>query len=257
MRIRKTVDFGNERHVTNVNAPMFGNHKKRIGRIQGTSQAVKKINEEHSIDYCFGKLRMNFRPCDWHIALTYSDENYVDDEQRAMKDRRNFISKLRRRCIKAGIELKYLVMTEQGVKSKKWHHHFVLPQEISIAMLYECWQFGHIRILNTLYPDGDFRGLAKYFVDKTKGGQKEDDRKKGCSHYRFSKNCKDPVITYETGLSDTWLAVPRPPKGWRLKPDSLYNSVDGWGGYPYQKYILIREKSEKHKCRKKNSRRLI
>lgn len=251
-RIRKTVDFGNERHVTNVNAPMFGNHNSRGVSLRDTSEAVKKVNEEHSIDSCLGKLKMNFRPHDWHIALTYSDENYSGvDEKRALKDRRNFISKLRRRCRKAGIDLKYLVMSEQGVKSNKWHHHFVLPQEISIAMLYECWQFGQVRILNTMYSNGEFRGLAKYFVDKTKDGQKENDRRKGCSRYRFSKNCAEPKITYETGLSDTWLAVPRPPKGWVLKPDSLFNSVDGWGSYPYQKYILIKTGGEKTKCRRK------
>ncbi len=240
MRIRKIVDYGNERHITNTNAPMFRNHKKRSKKLRGTSAAVKKINEEHSVDIAFGKLKMNFKPHDWHTALTYSDENYTDDEDKVKRDKRNFISKLKNRCKKAGIELKYLTMTEQGVRSKKWHHHFILPQEIPISMLYECWKFGQIRILNTLYPDGDFRGLAKYFVDKTKGGQKDDDRERGKRRYSFSKNCIAPEITYETGLPDTWLSTPRPPRGWKLKPDSLYSDIDGWGGYPFQKYIIVK-----------------
>ncbi len=241
MRIRKTVDFGNEKYITNINAPMYGNHKKRSSRIGGTSKAVKKLNENHAIDECEGILKMNFKPFDWHIALTYSDDNYVGkDEEQVKRDKRNFLSKLKRRCQKCGIELKYLTMSEQGVRSDKWHHHFVLPQEISIAMLYDCWKFGQIRILNTLYANGDFRGLATYFVDKTKGGQKDDDRIKGQRRYSFSHNCVKPIITYETGLSDTWLRNPRPPKGWRIKADSVYNSVDGWGGYPYQKYILVK-----------------
>lgn len=241
MRIRKTVDLGNERRITNINAPMFGNHRRRSGKIRGTSDAVKKINEAHSVDECECTMKMNFVPHDWHIALTYSDENYPGvDEERALKDRRNFISKLKRRCEKCGIELKYLTMSEQGVRSNKWHHHFVLPQGISIAMMYECWAFGQIRILNTLYANGDFRGLAKYFVDKTKGGQKDDDRRKGQRRYSFSRNCIKPLITYETGLADTWLKNPRPPKGWRIKPDSVYNSEDGWAGYPYQKYTLVK-----------------
>lgn len=241
MRIRKTVDFGKEKRISNINAPMFRNHRKRTDRLNGTSAAVKKINEEHSVDECEGTLIMNFAPHDWHIALTYSDENYVGvDEERAMKDKRNFICKLKRRCEKLGIELKYLTMSEQGVKSDKWHHHFVLPQAISIPLLYECWTFGQIRILNTLYANGDFRGLAKYYVDKTKGGQKEDDRQKGKRRYSFSKNCVKPVITYETNLADSWRKTPRAPKGWMIKKGSLYNSVDGWGGYPYQKYTLIK-----------------
>ena len=54
------------------------------------------------------------------------------------------------------------------------------------------------------------------------------------------KFCGKPVITYETGLADTWRKNPRPPKGWHIKPDSVYNSEDGWAGYPYQKYTLVK-----------------
>lgn len=247
MRLRKTLDLGRKRIVTNVNAPMYGNHNKRYEKVKETSVAVKRVNQQHAVDYCNAMLEMNFKPHDWHIALTYSDENYVDvDEKRAAKDKRNFINKMKRRCEKSGIEFKYLTMTEKGVRSNKIHHHFVVPSEITRKMQFECWPFGQIRILNTLYADGDFYGLAQYYVDKTKGGQKEDDRKKFERRYSFSKNCLKPEITYETNLAETWLKVPRAPKGWYLDPDSLFVSTDSWGGYPFQKYTLIKIEEDKH-----------
>lgn len=105
----------------------------------------------------------------------------------------------------------------------------------------ECWPFGQIRILNTLYANGDFSGLAKYYVDKTKGGQKEDDREKGCSHFRFSNNCTGPKVTYEALYSYHWLKTPRAPQGYYVKPGSVYEGTDPFGSYPYQKYILVRK----------------
>ena len=245
-RVRKNIDCGKVRYVHNFIAPMFGNHAPRRKRSSETCPAVKKCNDDHNIDYVNAVLTMNFTVHDWHIALTYSDE-CADrlDEERVLKDRRNFITKLRRRCQKLGIELKYLTMTEQGVRSKRWHHHFVLPKEIPIPLLYECWGFGHIRILNTLYesPD-DFRGLAKYYVDKSKGGTKEDDRLKGQHRYSFSRNCEKPEVTYETGLAASWRSVPIPPDGWTVKPGSLFNGIDELSGYPFQKYTLVRVPDE-------------
>lgn len=239
-RVRKTIDCGNIRFISNFIAPMLGNHGKRSGKSLETSERVKKINEIHKVDYCEGMLHNNFVPLDWHVALTYDDEHCSGvDEERARKDTRNFRKKLERRCKKAGIELKYLTMTECGVRSARWHHHYVLPHSISIEMMYECWDKGSIRILNTLYKDGNFRGLAEYYVDKTKGGQKNDDSPRYKHKYSFSRNCTKPIVTYETGLGEKWRSAPVPPFGWRLKPDSLFNDVDSFG-YAYQKYTLIR-----------------
>lgn len=239
-RVRKTINCGNVKYIYNFIAPMYGNHKKRSGKLKGSSEAVKKINEIHAVDYCEAMINTNFSPHDWHIALTYDDEHYNGvDEERALKDRRNFINKLNRRCDKLGIDRRHLKMTEQGVRSKRWHHHFVLPQGIPPALMYECWTFGKIRILNTLYKDRDFRGLAQYFVDKTKGGAKEDDRPRYCHRYSFSRDCVKPIVTYETNLAEKWRDTPRPPVGWAIKPDSLYNSTDGFG-YNYQRYTLIK-----------------
>lgn len=244
-RVRKTIDCGNIRFISNFIAPMLGNHKKREERSLETSERVKKINEIHKIDYCEAMFNTNFSPGDLHIALTYDDEHYIGvDEERALKDRRNFIKKLRRRCKKLyDIDIKYCTMTEQGIRSDRWHHHFVLPRgtkEKPIEyLLDECWEKGRIRILNTLYKDGNFRGLAEYYVDKTKGGQKEDTAPRYKHKYSFSRNCAKPIVTYETDLSEKWRSTPLPPLGWQLKPDSLFNDVDSFG-YAYQKYTLIR-----------------
>ena len=233
------MDYGSEKIITNMCAPMFGNHRKRCRKFRGSSDAVKKINQAHKVDTVEGILKMNFQPGDWHLALTYSDEN-VGDEIKVRKDRRNFFAKLKRRCEKIGLEMKYISTVEQGVRSSKWHIHVVLPQKIPITTIFECWQFGQVRILNVLYRDGNFRGLAKYLVDRTKGGEIEDTSPAYSKSFSCSRNCVKPVITYETNLGESWRKTPRPPKGWAIKPDSIYNSSDGWGGYPYQKYVLVK-----------------
>ena len=236
--IKRTIYAGDEIYVTKINAPMFGNHNSRSERVKPTAPAVKKCSDFRAAELCEAKLKLNFRPHDWHIALTYSCPPEEQTDERCSKDLRNFLDKLKRRCIKNGITLKYLKMTEKGVRSHKIHHHLVLPQEISISMMYECWSFGQIRILNTLYANGDFKGLAEYFVDKTKGGQKDDDRKKGEHRFTFSRNCKEPKITYELIHFSRW-NKPAAPKGYIVKQDSIRTGTTS-AGFPYQRYTLIR-----------------
>lgn len=236
--IKRTIDAGDEIFITKISAPMFGNHSSRSKKAKPTAPAVKKCSDFRAAELCEAKLKLNFRPHDWHIALTYSCTAEEQTEERCAKDLRNFLDKLKRRCVKNDITLKYLKMTEKGVRSHKIHHHLVLPQEISIAMMYECWSLGQIRILGTLYPNGDLRGLAEYFVDKTKGGQKDDDRRKGEHRFSFSRNCAEPKITYEVINFSRWKA-PTAPRGFIVKKDSVRTGTT-LTGFPYQRYTLIR-----------------
>lgn len=254
MYVKSEMDMGDEIKVRKVMAPMYGNHNRRSKRIKPSREAVKKINFQHRVDLCSAKLKMNFKPHDWHIALTFDPNQYPDvTEEFAKKARADFVVKLRKLCRHDGIELKYLYMSEVGVKSGRWHHHFVLPAPtrhdpkagVTTDMLYECWKYGHIRILNTLYQNGDFHGLAVYFCDKTKGGQSEDTRAGGRHSYQFSRNCVSPVITYEIISSANWSKKPRAKKGYRIKPGSIY-SGETPSGYPYQTYILQKVSVQKN-----------
>lgn len=237
--VRKKIHIVTEDKVeiweTDCKMPMLGNHNSRSKSIKATSDTVKKINEIHSIENCQAMLEMNFKPGDWHIALTYNDDNYIADKDTVMKRARQFVEKLRRWCRKHDIELKYLTMDERGVKSKRWHHHFVLPAEIPIQVIRDVWKYGFVRLLNCLYEDNEkgFHDLAAYYVDKTKGGRKEDDRQPRERRYRFSRNCVKPKVTYEAMYSHSW--TDKPPMGMVEKPGSRYEFVMADGNYPCRK----------------------
>lgn len=243
--IKRTVDAGNRIFISKFSAPMFGNHRSRSARLKESSASVRKCNDFHAAEKCEAKILLNFRPGDWHISLTYADvENLT--EERAKKDLRNFLDKLSRRCKKNNITLKYLKMTERSVKGRL-HHHLILPQEIPGGMLKECWTFGIVKTLALL--GDDVRGLANYFTDKTKQGEKEDDRPQNTARYSFSRNCAEPKISYEVISANKWADKPGTQKGFIVDKNSLKTGVSKLG-FPYQRYTLIR--TEVKKCQRKN-----
>ena len=236
--VRKRTYVKNEIWETDCKMPMLDNHSPRRQTASETNEAVKKCNELHSVYNCQAMLELNFKPGDWHIALTYNDDNVTDDRAVIKKRARQFVERLRRRCVKLGIELKYLTMDEVGVRSKRWHHHFVLPQEIPIQLIRDLWPYGIVRLLNCLYTsDQGFEGLARYYVDKTKGGRKDDDRLPRERRYRFSRSCIKPKVTYEPMYSKEW--TDKPPKGMTEKPGSRQEFVMADGGYPCRRIKWI------------------
>ena len=244
--IKRTVDAGNKIFISKFSAPMFGNHNSRSKKIKATSAAVRKCNDFHAVEKCEAKILVNFRPGDWHISLTYANVEDLTEEQ-AKKDLRNFLYKLKRRCRKNNITLKYLKMTDKSC-SGRLHHHLVLPQEITGGMLKECWEHGIVKVLALL--SDDVRGLAEYYVDKTKKGQKEDDRQEFVPRYSFSRNCTEPKTEYEIISANKWTNTPRAPKGYVVDNNSVTTGVSKMG-FPYQRYTLVRTEAKK-KCQRKN-----
>ena len=246
--IKRTVEAGNKIFVSKFLAPMFGNHRSRSVRLKETSPSVKKCNDFHAAEKCEAKILVNFRPGDWHISLTYADVENLTEEQ-AKKDVRNFLDRLKRRCAKQNITLRYVKMTERSLKGRL-HHHLILPQEIPGQMILECWEHGIVKA-NALLGS-DVRGLAEYFVDKTKKGQKNDDRPKNTARYSFSRNCIEPKITYENISASKWRIEPKAPKGFMLDKNSVVTGTSKMG-YEYQRYTLVRIKSKEanRKCQRK------
>ena len=249
MYIKRTVEAGSKIFIAKFSAPMLGNHKSRSRKIKETSAAHKKCNDFHAAEKCEAKILVNFRPGDLHISLTYENVDGLTEEQ-AKKDLRNFLDKIKRRCDKNNITLKYLKMTDKSCKGRL-HHHLVLPQEIPNDMILECWKHGIVKTIAMLTDD--VRGLAEYFVDKTKKGQKDDDRPEFVPRYSFSRNCTEPKTRYEIIGAGKWLDEPRAPKGFIIDKNSLVTGVSK-RGFDYQRYTLIRiNRTEmKSKCQRKN-----
>lgn len=251
-RYRKTKDFGEFREIENfIIAPMQGNGNKRAVKGLETSEAVEKVNDRKAVEKVEDKIKANFKPRDWFLTFTYFDDSRPLDEHRAIMDLRNFVESTKRFCKKQDKELKYLKTTEQGERSKHWHHHMILPGWIPLEEIEKRWGKGTVHP-QRLWADGNtdnqrdrlnVHHLAEYFVGVNKCGKKRGERPKGKQRYSFSRNCISPKITYEE-MSAKWIKTPRTPRGWAIAPGSLNEWEDGYG-FRHQRYTLIRDKNRR------------
>ena len=246
-RVRRITDFGEYREVENyLVAPMLGNHSPRGKRKKKTQEAVEKNNDRAAVRKCENKLKYNFSPGDWWATLTYDDLHHPQDMERAKKNIRNFLCKAKRLCNKKGKVLKYGQVTELGTKTKRWHHHIIIPGYITYEELEKLWPNGNIHVKrlwrNSIDDEKDSLNvlrLAEYIVG-TSSEKRQEMRENGLRQYSFSRNCLDPVVTYEF-MSPRWIARPRDTDTWKLDPKSLVEYTDAYG-LKHQRYIQIRKK---------------
>lgn len=241
MYVKKTVECCGEIEVTKFHAGMFGNHSKRKSKKEcvKTCRRVEKNNFRMAARNLYNLLRENFSAGDSHFSLTYK-KGTMSDEKTANGEVTKFLRKLRNWCAKNEIICKYIWNTDVS-SGGKIHHHIILPKEIPLFIVNQLWQRGKVVFNDTLYKNNDYYGLAEYLIDPTHKGSLPDTHKSGKKRYKCSKNLRRPKTSYEIIRAERWKIEPQAPKGYRIKPDSLYNSIDERTGYPYQRYILINE----------------
>ena len=179
-------------------------------------------------------LNTNFTHQDYYITLTYRRELRPDPET-ARKQIDKFIGDLRKLYKRAGVELKWVAVTEY--KNKAIHHHVVINR-YKIGKVVDLWPYGHPQI-KLLDNTGDYGKLAAYFVKETckTFGEPDSPSKK---RYRHSRNLKKPKHEVKIVKADTWRDDPKPYKGYQIIRDSVYADVNPITGYPYQVYRMVR-----------------
>ena len=90
-----------------------------------------------------------------------------------------------------------------------------------------------------MWHNYDWYGLARYYVDRTKGGKLPDTHIHGERRYIPSKGLKKPKVTVERVDAERWYK-PKAPKGYELIPDSIYSGTDELTGGSYIKYAMRR-----------------
>ncbi len=119
--------------------PAFSTAKKgrRKAKINISSDVQKKLNEENSRKYVDRLVHTNFTNKDFALDLTYAKEPLTAEEaQRHMK---NYIRRLQRIYKKAGAALKYIYVTERGVKNGRYHHHLIISGGVSRDEIENAW----------------------------------------------------------------------------------------------------------------------
>lgn len=188
-----------------------GNHTgKREPRKEITREAVKKNNDRMAAK----KLRRIFNAnCDhtwYHDTLTHKEEPTFEESIKIMK---NFISRLRNRMKKAGMELKWISACE---KRNRIHHHFIT--NAPLEMVREAWQQGHV-LPRPLDKGPDYIKLAEYIIKETSTDLRENDFMG--SRYSHSRNLIIPEVKVEEVSPRMLILDPKPFMGYFIDQDSI------------------------------------
>jgi hypothetical protein len=189
--------------------PLFGREaetRARDAKKRITPEKIQKYNDEKARRNLIRLMDANFGAGDLHITLTYEGEQ--PEWQRAEKDVKNFIGRLRRYRQKMGLPaLKYIYALEDRAedREKRTHCHFVTTGDMDRVEVERIWKEGTgkrkgsgagFANCDTLQPTREgLEALARYIYDQNKGAPREKGRKK----YVPSKNLTKP----KTRTSDT------------------------------------------------------
>ena len=108
-----------------------------------------------------------------------------ETEDAAKKDLRNFFRRVRRLYKAAGVEFKYISVTEKGSRSGRVHHHLIVTGGVSRDDLEALWTAGRANTKRLQFDDNGLVGLSVYMTKQ----------KLYFRRYNCSRNLKDPDKT--------------------------------------------------------------
>lgn len=165
------------------------------GRPKSVKKQMSDIRKQAQNDYAAQKqlarlINANFKAGDFFLGFDYDEESfgkicpkaYEDDEERLYKIRKAAearanlcIRRARRMCAKAGVELKYVLVTSDmdadTGESVRVHHHIVVNREAG-EILAKCWKEGNVN-KKTLRRQKDFTDLAEYMLRQVRRAKNE------------------------------------------------------------------------------------
>jgi hypothetical protein len=241
--IRVTLNGPGYKFVSNTHSMrVYLKGKERNPKRERTPEEMERQNARNRALKVQLLILGNFKE-GWHVTLTYAKEARPPDAEGAKKELKRFLDRAGRRFKKAGIEFKWLAVTEIGSHGAV-HHHLII-EDIneegfsSQKVVRECWNGG--KYFSPMYEDGEYQSLSEYLVKKE---TKED--VPGCK-VSHSRNLIMPKKKREKMRGHTWFSDPKVPKGWELVKESLHNGINAFTGLPCQSYLLIEVKdASKH-----------
>ncbi len=174
-------------------------HRKQKTRV--SSETQRRLNDENASKYFDRLVLLNFRPGDYILDLTYAIDPTSDAE--AIKYIQNFMRRLKRIYKSAGAELKYIYVTERGVKNDRYHHHVFLSGGVDRDAIEEAWQFkgngrkrqrlphsGFANCKRLQFTNIGVAGMTGYVSGRKK--DKKEAKKVGFRKWTSSKNLQKP-----------------------------------------------------------------
>ena len=189
----------------------------------------------------------NFTAGDWHLVLTYAKDKRPDAAG-CRKILRKFFDKCRKAYKAAGLELRYVMVTEW--ENKAIHHHIVIGDIPAIHhVLQDIWTEGGIH-LTPLYQNHEFDALAEYLTKETKKTFHRPDSPMK-QRWTCSRNLRRPEVHTEQVKAGSWREEPAVPKslegqGYVIDKTSVVTDVDAMG-YPFLDYTMVRYEKERRR----------
>lgn len=164
---------------------------QRSGKKNVTSPKQKKLNNKNSRRYFRLLAKSNFGQNDYHLTLSYTEDNLPLSVPEAEKEVQKFIRRLKRVYKKADKLLKYIYITEEGAKKARLHHHLLVNAEAGVDRnaIEKAWGKGYANSVRIQLEHGGIDGLVTYLSKDPKGRKR----------YTSSRNLVKPLES----VSDT------------------------------------------------------
>lgn len=245
---RKIYRFADSQEIELRHSGRYGAPgQKRQKRKKPTPEQIAQQNQRNREKYYRRLIKWNFRPEeDYWVTFTYRKESRPESRKEANKKMENFRECMKRLYKKAGIEMKWICITEIGSKGAV-HHHMIMNRIPELdKSLEKKWKHGHV-CMKILYKDGDFRELAQYL----------------CKQSRVTRSRN--LVEYEPEIRPmkrgTWPEEIKVPKGYYLDKNSVVEGINMFG-YRYRHYTIRKIKGGEncgkcgnlHRIRQKSAR---
>lgn len=213
--------------------------RARAPRGKPTKEAQLKINKENQNEKARLLVNTNFGEGDVHASYTYDPKlgELPTDRERVVLDAGNLHDRLKRFFKKQGVTYKYFAVCEVGKKGK-WHIHIIMPY-IRRADAERIWGKGTVKI-SELDGTGDYKDLVEYLLKKTDWEFEHKEELRGKRRYSTSRNLKKPTITVKQLRRRQFSLNPKPYKGYRILPESVYVGKNPYNGSDYLFYRMLR-----------------
>ena len=172
--------------------PVFQPPGRRRGRCRPTRECQARLNDRDAENRLRRLVLANFGEADLEVDLTYAGEESIES---ALRDMTKFIRRLRKEYKKAGAELRYVYIWEQGKKSQKVHFHLILNAGVlSRDEVEALWGHGHANSRRLRLDETGLAGLTEYLTKKSRRKQRKQGQRRWC--------CSKNLIRPEAEVTD-------------------------------------------------------
>lgn len=149
--------------------------QKRKKKEKESKKVQKNLNDKNAKKHLRRILNTNFTDEDVVVHLTYSEKNLASSEEEAVRDRNNFIRRVKNYRKKNGLsELKYVAVCEYKEATKdsrtrtRIHHHIVMSG-MDRDTLEKMWKKGRANADRLKENELGYEELANYIAKDPKG----------------------------------------------------------------------------------------